>query len=307
MPEATSNRQAILLLLYTGGLFGLNFPLGKLAAGAGVPPLIWALVVSIGAAGLLLPGLILQGRLRLPKGRMLRYTVISGLLSFALVNTLVFILIPLVGAGYTGLMFALSPVATLALTALAGLKIPGRLGLYGIGLGMIGAALVALSRGSLQGAATWSLLAFAIPFALALGNVYRTLDWPDGAHPAALAFWSHLWAILAYVTLQLSLSGDLPLAQLREVPLATITQAIAAGLMFPAYFRLQKAGGPVLLSQIGYVAAAVGLGTGTIFLGEAYGLATWAGAAIIAVGIALTVRAQLAPTPEPEALRDCKA
>ncbi|WP_299843359.1 DMT family transporter [uncultured Roseovarius sp.] len=299
MLEAGSNRQAIGLLLYTGGLFGLNFPLGKLAAGAGVSPLIWALVVSIGAAGLLLPGLILQGRLTLPRGQMLRYTVISGLLSFALVNALVFFLIPRVGAGYAGLMFALSPVVTLALTALAGLKIPGRLGLYGIGLGLIGAVLVALGRGSIEGAAIWSVLAFAIPFALALGNVYRTLDWPEGAHPAALAFWSHSWAILTYVVLQLGLSGDLPLDQLREVPLATIIQAIAAGLMFPAYFRLQQVGGPVLLSQIGYVAAAVGLGTGTVLLGEVYGIATWAGAAIIALGIGLTVRAQIKRAPRP--------
>lgn len=296
MTEAGSNRQGVLLLLYTGGLFGLNFPLGKLAAGAGVSPLIWALVVSAGAAGLLLPGLVLQRRLQLPRGQMLRYTVISGLLSFAMVNALVFFLIPRVGAGYAGLMFALSPVVTLAVTALAGLKIPGRLGLYGIGIGMIGAAVVALGRGSIEGAAVWSLLAFGIPVALALGNVYRTLDWPEGAHPAALAFWSHFWAILAYIILQVALMGDVPFAPLREVPLATMAQAVAAGLMFPAYFRLQRLGGPVLLSQIGYVAAAVGLGTGTLFLGEVYGVATWAGAAIIAGGIGLTVRAQLVVT-----------
>ncbi len=297
MTEQASNRQAIVLLLYVGGLFGLNFPLGKIAAEAGVSPLIWALVVSMGAAGLLLPGLILQRRLRLPRGQVLRYTVISGLLSFALVNALVFFLIPRVGAGYAGLMFALSPVATLGVTALAGLKIPGRLGLYGIGLGMIGAAFVALSRGSLGGAAVWSLLAFGIPVALALGNVYRTLDWPEGVAPTVLAFWSHTWAILAYVGFQLSLTGDLPLVPLRDVPLATAVQAVAAGLLFPAYFRLQKAGGPVLLSQIGYVAAAVSLATGTLLLGESYGGLTWAGAAVIAAGIALTVRAQLAPAP----------
>ncbi len=293
MTEAGSNRQGVLLLLFTGGLLGLNFPLGKLAAGEGVSPLIWALVVSAGAAGLLLPGLILKRRLRLPRGQMLRYTVISGLLSFAMVNALVFFLIPRVGAGYAGLMFALSPVVTLVLTALAGLKEPGRIGLYGIGLGLVGAAIVALGRGSIEGAVIWSLMAFGIPVALALGNVYRTLDWPEEAHPAALAFWSHLWAMMAYAGLQVALSGDLPLAPLHDVPLLTMVQAVAAGLMFPAYFRLQKLGGPVLLSQIGYVAAAVGLGTGTVFLGETYGLATWGGAAIIAFGIALTVRAQL--------------
>ena len=42
-------------------------------------------------------------------------------------------------------------------------------------------------------------------------------------------------------------------------------------------------GGPVYLSQIGYVAAAVGLFSGTLFLGERYGLLTWLGAAVIIV------------------------
>ncbi len=303
MPETAQNRQAIGLLLYTGLLFGVNFPLGKIATAAGVPPLVWAMVVSFGAAGLLLPGLILQGRLRLPRGQMLRYTAISGLVSFAAVNGLVFLLIPHVGAGYTLLMFALSPVATLAVTALAGLKVPGRLGLIGIGFGLAGAAVVAVTRDGSGGAggAFWPVLAFGLPVLLALGNVYRTLDWPEGAHPAVLAFWSHLFALAAFATVQLGSSGTLPLDSLRAVPLATILQALAAGLTFPAYFALQKAGGPVLLSQIGYVAAAVGLATGTLFLGESYSATTWTGAAVIAFGIALTIRAQIAPVPRPQA------
>ena len=62
--------------------------------------------------------------------------------------------------------------------------------------------------------------------------------------------------------------------------------------MFAFFFRLQAVGGPVYLSQIGYVAAAVGLGSGVLFLGERYRLLTWAGAAIIVVGVILTTRAQ---------------
>lgn len=299
MARPGGNRRAIGLLLYTGGLLGVNFPLGKIAAEAGVPPLVWAMVVSIGAAGLLLPALILQGRLVLPRGQMLRYTAISGALSFAAINGLTFLLIPHVGAGYAGLMFALSPVATLALTALAGLKTPSRLGVIGIAFGLAGAAVVALTRSGMSGAEGlfWPVLAFAIPLILALGNVYRTLDWPEGARPAVLAFWSHLFALGCFVALQLSLGGELAFATLREVPLATMGQALAAGLTFPAYFALQRAGGPVLLSQIGYVAAAVGLAAGTLLLGEVYGPATWAGAAVIALGIGFTLRAQLATAP----------
>lgn len=297
MAEAGGNGRAIGLLLYTGALLGVNFPLGKLAAGAGVPPLMWAMVVSAGAAGLMIPALVVQKRFVVPRGRMLRYTAVSGLVTFAAVNGLVFLLIPRVGAGYAGLMFALSPVATLGVTALAGLKTPPRLGVIGIRFGLAGAVVVALTRSGTGGAEglIWPLLAFAIPVILALGNVYRTLDWPEGAHPAALAVWSHVFALLALAGLQVALTGDLPLHHLREVPLAVMGQALAAGLTFPAFFALQKAGGPVLLSQIGYVAAAVGLATGTLLLGETYAPLTWAGAAVIAVGIALTIRAQLSP------------
>ena len=66
----------------------------------------------------------------------------------------------------------------------------------------------------------------------------------------------------------------------------------SASAMFAFFFRLQAVGGPVYLSQIGYVAAAVGLFAGTIFLGERYQLLTWIGAAIITVGVMMTTRAQ---------------
>jgi drug/metabolite transporter (DMT)-like permease len=62
--------------------------------------------------------------------------------------------------------------------------------------------------------------------------------------------------------------------------------------MFAFFFRLQHVGGPVYLSQIGYVAAAVGLLSGTLFLGEHYGLLTWLGAVIIVAGVFLTTKAQ---------------
>jgi drug/metabolite transporter (DMT)-like permease len=60
----------------------------------------------------------------------------------------------------------------------------------------------------------------------------------------------------------------------------------------PAFFRLQQKGGPVLLSQIGYVAAAVGLIGATLFLGESYSAVTWLGAAVIGASIVTTILAQ---------------
>ena len=82
------------------------------------------------------------------------------------------------------------------------------------------------------------------------------------------------------------------LGRLAEVPAVTLAQAVSASAMFAFYFRLQAVGGPVYLSQIGYVAAAIGLFSGTLFLGEHYRLLTWAGALVIIAGVAITTKAQ---------------
>lgn len=280
------------LLMWCGVLLGVGFPLSKVAAEAGVPPLIWALLGSMGASLTLLPVLAARKMLFFPRGRLLRYVVISGLVSFAGINVLIFCLVPVLGAGQVGMMFALSPVATLAFSVLFGLKSPSRLGLIGVGIGMVGALMVAFGRGGVEGALVWSLIGLIIPVILAAGNVYRTLDWPTGVHPMVMGFWSHAVAIAALVVVIAVRGNGETLAVLAEVPLPSAIQVITAALIFPAYFKLQKVGGPVLLSQIGYVAAAVGLLVGVALLGERYSAISWAGAVVTAVGIALTVIAQ---------------
>ena len=66
------------------------------------------------------------------------------------------------------------------------------------------------------------------------------------------------------------LQGQASFAPLAAIPFITIAQVIASAAMFAFYFRLQAVGGPVYLSQIGYVGAGVGLLSGTLLLGERY-------------------------------------
>ena len=51
--------------------------------------------------------------------------------------------IPHLGAGYTGIMFTLSPVITLMLSVLLGVRRPKLLGMAGIAVGFVGALMVA--------------------------------------------------------------------------------------------------------------------------------------------------------------------
>lgn len=295
LSRAGLSQNPAFLLIVTGTLIGFNFPLGKIAGDANISPMIWAMIVSLGAAGLLLPALIIRRRFIIPTGKTRRYVVISALISFVIPNLLLFSVIPHAGAGYTGLMFALSPVFTLTLSTLFRIKAPSRLGLIGIMIGLIGAAIVSITRGmaSEAPAVIWILAALLIPATLACGNVYRSLEWPDGASPDTLSFWSHAFAVTVFLALMVVTEGSILYPQLQMAPWATLTQMLVAGITFPVYFRLQQQGGPVLLSQIGYVAAAVGLVTATLILGEKYSPLTWAGAGVIAFGICVTIAAQI--------------
>lgn len=284
----------VMLLLMTGTLVGFSFPLGKIAGGAEVSPIAWAMLLSLGASGLLLPVLLIKRRLHLPDARIARYAVVSGMISFVIPNVLLFSVIPEAGSGYSGLMFAMSPVFTLFLSMLFRLKAPGLMGITGIAVGMTGATIVAITRGATPDAPEliWLLGALMVPIALACGNVYRTVDWPEGASPDALAFWSHGFSVLVYLGLLFWFEGGVPMDQYARVPEAAVAQMVAGGLTFPLFFRLQQRGGPVLLSQLGYVAAGVSLLAATLVMDEVYSLLTWGGAMVIAVGIGITILAQ---------------
>ncbi len=283
------------LLLVTGSLLGLTLPFGKLAGAAGVAPVIWAFVISFGAGVVLLVALAASGKARRPTAGKLRYFAITAAISYAFPNLLILSAIPHLGAGFTGIMFTLSPVITLTLSILLRMKRPSALGIAGIAVGFAGAIIVSMTRGEAGRPADllWVGAGLLIPLSLASGNIYRTLDWPKDAGPIELAAGSHLASAAMLIVVSLLYTGGVPVAPLIGVPLLAIAQAAASAAMFAFFFRLQAVGGPVYLSQIGYVAAALGLVAGTVFLGERYQLATWAGAAIIMAGVAMTTRAQI--------------
>lgn len=286
---------AVGLLLGTGALIGATFPLGKLAAGAGVPPVAWAWAIAAGA-GVLLLGRVLATSRAVPVGpRHLRYYAVAGAVSFVAPNVLMFAAIPRLGAGLTSVMLTLSPILTLAFSLAAGLRRPDRVGVAGIATGLAGALVIVLSRGEVGGAPAepgWVAAALLIPVLLAAGNVYRTVDWPEGADPLALAAGSNLAAAAMLLAAAAGFEGLAGFAALAGAPGLTAAQVLASGVMLALFFRLQAVGGPVYLSQVGYVAAAVGLVSGTVLLGERYPAATWFGAAVVAVGIGLVAWSQ---------------
>lgn len=285
---------ALGLLLITGSLLGLTPPLGKMAVAGGISPLLWSLVISLGAGGVLFVVLALRRAMPVPSAHKLRYFFIGAVISYAVPNLLMFTAVPHLGAGYTGIMFTLSPVMTLALSLALGVRRPNLLGIAGIAVGFVGAVTVAVTRGEAGAPAEplWVVLGLLIPVSLAIGNIYRTVDWPGDGGPTELAAGSHL-AAAALLLVALLVTGEAgSVSLLADLPLVVLAQVIAASTMFFFFFRLQVVGGPVYLSQIGYVGAAVGLAIGVVFLGERYAALTWLGAGVLTLGVVLTTKAQ---------------
>ena len=257
-----------LLLLAVGTLLGLNFPLGKLAQAAPVPAVLWAALISLGASSLLGAWLLLRRRPVVCDAQHARYFVITALVSYALPNLLVLAAMAHLGSGPTAMMFTLSPLFTALLSRLAGLRAPARLEYAGIAIGFGGALLVALARGEAGRPAAWLWVGVGllIPLLLALGNVYRSLDWPPRADGTWLAVGSHGVAALLLLALCALTGAWRGLPALAGVPWLAAAQVTAAVLMFPLFFRLQALGGPVLRSQIGTVGVGGAVGAG--LLGE---------------------------------------
>ncbi len=284
----------LLLLIATGVALGVNFPLGKLAIAAGISPALWSAYICLGA-GLALGGVTFFAEPNSPRPPGLwRFAITSGLISFVMPNLLTYTVIPKIGSGLAGMMFALSPVVTAILSLLMGVRPPNRWGFVGIFLGLAGAATIIFGKDphAAGGISWWLVLALATPLFLGLGNVYRTRAWPQGASPRLLASLTNIAAVPFLLAIGYGLYDFIDVMPLLHAPGLMLAQLIVSTLMFLMFFRLQQIGGPTYLSQIGYVAAAVGLGLGVGFMGEAYPFTVWLGAAIIAAGIAVSTLAQ---------------
>ncbi|MEP3047535.1 MAG: DMT family transporter [Roseibium sp.] len=287
--------QPVILLLVVGSFLAISTVIAKAAPQFGWHPLAllqWS--VLGGAVVLYLATRLANARKdtsdaetgrRLSKP-LLTYMAISGLL-FITPNMIAVVAAPKVGAGFVSLSFAFPLVLTYAFAVLIGLERLQILRAIGVLFGLAGAVSLALSGTKLSSEASlWSVFALAIPVFLAIGNIYRTLKWPKGAKPVDLALGMMAAGFLVLAALT-SIAGIpvLPAGWTSGAIGLLVAQISIFALQYGLYFRLQQTAGPVYLSQIGSVAAVIGLGLGFLVFGEVPNIAKLA--AVVAVGFGI--------------------
>jgi drug/metabolite transporter (DMT)-like permease len=284
----------LFLLIGTGAALGLNFPLGKLAMAAGIAPALWAAMISAGTGLVMLFIVAVTERKELSRTSTLYFAIVSSFLSYVVPSVLTYTVIPKIGSGLAAIMFALSPVVTALLSVIFRVRPPNLISIFGIVVGLAGAGIIIFSRNSdfSGGAAPWIFLALLIPLFLGAGNVFRTVAWPFGASPRKLAAHTNMAAVPFLAVLVYGLTGTIDVMPLTSIPGLVALQLAVSIIMFLMFFRLQQVGGPTYLSQIGYVAAAVGVVVGVFYFGETYPKSVWTGAGIIAIGIAFSTLGQ---------------
>lgn len=279
----------LLYLLAGGALLGISTNLAKLAGEmqlAAITFLFW----SISGAALILLALAAFRRNLPPINvRTVEYYLVSALLGVAGANLLFFSAIPHVGAGFVALIITLPPLLTYVGALTLKMESFQLLRAAGVMSALAGAFTLAFHKLSAPDADyLWIFLALIGPVLLAIGNLYRTLRWPEGVSSDALAPGMLMAASLILLGVGLLPNFTLHVPTDRYLPFALIAvQAMVFAGQFLLLFLLQKSGGPVFLSLLGSVGAVVGVPVAIVLQGETAPEGLLLGTLLIGTGIAL--------------------
>ena len=283
---------ALACLIAGGALLGVSTNMAKYAGTVGLTPLAFVFWSITGAALLLLALAVFRRQLPPITKPSVEYYLVAALVSVAGSNLIFFSAIPQVGASFVALVITLPPLLTYVGALLLKMERFDPIRALGVLSALAGAAVLAANKLNTPNAsAFWILVALCGPVLLAIGNLYRTLRWPTGASPSALAP-----GMLVAASLQLGVFSLLPnfsLALPSQDPLALTVSIALIGLQafifaaqFQLLFVLQKAGGPVLLSLLGSTAAVFAVPIAIFLQGEPPPEGLALGALLIALGVA---------------------
>lgn len=276
-------------LLVGGALIGISTNLAKYAGEIGLTPLAFLFWSITGAALILWVVALIRQELPPLSARSVEYYFVAALISVAGSNLLLFSAIPHVGAGFVALIISLPPLLTYLGALMLRMEHFTIMRAVGVAAALMGAGVLALRKFTAPDASVfWILIALCGPVLLAIGNIYRTLRWPDNASPSALAPGMLIAAALLLFAFSAvpNFSVAVPLGEWLPLSLIVIQAGVFAG-QFLLLFLLQKTGGPVLLSLLGSVGAVVGVPVAIFLQGESPPSGLFLGASLIALGVAL--------------------
>ncbi|MGD9385635.1 MAG: DMT family transporter [Thioalkalispiraceae bacterium] len=297
--------KALILLLISGVLAGGVFITGKQASSEQISPLSILFWQISGGALVVWIASLPSRRFPIWNKQHVRYYLIGGLLGISLPYVLAFIVLQQLQVGIVGLLTALSPIITYAMARMLGQEPGHPLRLLGLIVGLGGVALLVMPDDTAIVSEHWSsmLLALAIPVTLAASNIYRSRYWPgeSRAMPLVIGMLTVQSACLFVLNILLG-NFHIVLPAFDDTSLVLAVLGLMAGASYLTSFTLLRVGGPVYLSQMGYVITAVTMLAGVLMWDERYHNTDLISMGLILSGVLLTTLTQIVqqakvPTP----------
>lgn len=288
-PRTTSMAPS-LTIMSIGLIVGVSFALTKIAALAGISA-IAALFWSLALAGIILLGVLaVRGERLNHDWAHLRYYLFAGLLGVTGPNFIAFTVLAHVPAGLFTALVMLSPLATVAVSAVLDRALPDGRRSLGILTGLAGLMLTILVGAEIGDFdARWLIIALAAPLLLACGNIYRNRAYPAGSKPIGLAagmlvsqaiIWWGLVLATGETYSPIGLSGPEDRALFAIGALSAVSYILT--------FAVQRRTDGVGFSQVGYFATLSGIACGAILFGETLSWSLAVSLALILLGLGIT-------------------
>lgn len=288
-PAAPRIWQLWAMVAVAGLAWGLTGPLTKVAISTGhhaIGVSFWNTLI----AALVLTAILVLRRQRLPVTRAhLRLYLAAGFLGTAVPNSLSFTGYAHLPVGIMVMMLSLIPMVTLLVAWPLGLERPTPRRLVGLGLGVLGVAMIVLPGTSLPdpSKAIWILAPLVV--ALCYSGEGIVIAWADLKDLGPLTTLCGLsWGALTMITPVMLASGTgFDLLVLETPELAVVGLAMLNLVAYANYIWLIGNAGPVFAAQVGYVVTGTGVLLGMILFGERHSPWVWAALAVVVLGLTL--------------------
>jgi drug/metabolite transporter (DMT)-like permease len=286
------SRRSLAMFLLLSAFWGASYLFIKVALDDGVAP--WAIVSARTALAtlVLLPLAVYTGVLGSLRGR-IGHIVVLGLVQAAGPLTLIALGEERIASSLTGILVSTAPIFTFLLAfALAGAERANRASLAGVGIGIVGVALLlGVDAGGGSEAIVGGLMVISAAFGYAVAAWYlkRNLG---GVEPVATVAGTQAVAALATLPLGLAHVPDSVPSSGALASIATLG-IVCTGIAFVFFHSLVASEGPATASLVGYVAPGFSVTYGVVLLDESFTVATAAGLVLILGGSWLAAGGEL--------------
>ena len=288
------------LLVALGVGWGATQPLGKIAASTGHKAfglIFWQLVVCCVVLGVLTA---VRGKSLPLHAAALRFYAVVAVLGTLVPNATFFTSVARLPSGIMSILISMVPLLAFPIAvALRQDQFSARR-LVGLGLGLLGVALIALPNTSLPDPAMAAYLPLAMvgPLFYAVESTYVARVGTPGMDAVQAMFGASLAGLILCVPIVV-LTGHwfaMPLPP-GQPELALIASSALHALLYCAFVWLAATAGAVFAAQSAYIVTAAGMIWAMVLLNERFSPMVWAAAAVMLLGLSL-VQPRLKPADD---------